>query len=79
MLFSFRPWLRGTVSFRSYGTKMVKHVFLIRHGQGQHNVLFAKKMIKEALALRDPEINEEGKRQSTELGRQLRETLKRLI
>ena len=53
---------------------MVKQVYLIRHGQGDHNKLFAENRVEEALALRDPCINEEGKEQAAELGRKLRES-----
>ena len=46
----------------------VKEILLIRHGQGDHNVLFAEGRKKEAFALRDPAINDIGIEQATTLG-----------
>jgi len=54
---------------------MVKRILLIRHGQGDHNKLFAQNKIAEALALRDPPINSAGVEQAQDLNSQLLELL----
>ena len=52
-----------------------KEILLIRHGQGDHNRLFAEDRTEEALALRDPALNDVGIEQADTLGERLREQL----
>lgn len=54
---------------------MGKEILLIRHGQGDHNVHFAAGRVQEGISLRDPGLNEEGIKQATNLGIQLKNTL----
>lgn len=53
----------------------MKQILLIRHGQGDHNKLFAEGRVEEALALMDPGINEVGVRQAEVLADKLKEVL----
>ena len=52
-----------------------KEILLIRHGQGDHNRLFAENRTEEALALRDPALNDIGIQQADSLGVKLKEQL----
>ena len=54
---------------------MVKQVLLIRHGQGDHNLLFSLRKYAEASQLRDPPINNKGQQQASDLGVKLRNVI----
>ena len=54
---------------------MVKQVLLIRHGQGDHNLLFRLRKYTEASQLRDPPINNKGQQQASDLGVKLRNVI----
>ena len=45
----------------------MKELWLIRHGQANHNVLFEEKKNLEAQNLRDPPLNRAGEQQARDL------------
>jgi len=50
---------------------VLKNIILIRHGQGNHNALFAVNKIAEARSLRDPPLNEKGIQQCNDLNKRI--------
>ena len=56
-----------------------KEILLIRHGQGDHNMLFYQNKMEEGLALRDPALNDVGLKQASSLGVLLKKQLQELV
>ncbi|KAL5258907.1 hypothetical protein ACHWQZ_G009393 [Mnemiopsis leidyi] len=56
---------------------MMKELLLIRHGEADHNVLFAQNRHLEAQKLRDPRLNRKGVQQAVDLKHRLSNLLRR--